>query len=439
MINGLSDLEAVGNQSLRNTIRYLSEFGYHIEVFTFMPKNYPDLQDPKLIFNSKVEFHRLPDVFSFVLNFGKRVKDVIGRRPDYTSRQGKASETWGTFLREYKPAGRILYLGFLFILYLPIELLRVLTYSLAQKPDLIYGVNCQGSVVAGLLGRLLKKPVVTRFHGASVSEYDLANLKNRLFVLDEIAGMKAPADAIIVTNDGTKGDAILRNLHVKEDKVHFWMNGVDIDDLSLPNGWNPSQFKHTLGLEGKKVILMASRLETWKRVDRGIRCLHKLIIDCKLENVVLLIVGDGPDRESLEKLGENLGVADSVRFAGPIPHKNVAKYYTVADIFLSLYDISNLGNPLLEAMYFGLPIVTIDDGTTDCLLKDGHNSLLVQADNLGDEMPQKVKMLLDDPSLREILGQNAKETFREKVLSWEQRIRLEDGLLKDILRNKDRK
>jgi glycosyltransferase involved in cell wall biosynthesis len=435
MISGFSDIETAGNQSMKNGIKFLAEFGYQLKVFTFMPEDYPNLQDPEKVFPAGVEFHRLPRILSWVIRLGQKTKDFVGRQRD-EARQSEEAQPFGNaggYLREYNAMGRLFYLFFLFLLYIPVESFRVLAHSLRCRPDLVYGVNCQGAVVASLLGRLLRRPVIIRFHGVSVTEHDLARLRNRLLVLDEISGLTARADAVIVANDGTKGDKILRRLGVEEDKVRFWLNGFDRDDLVLPQGWHAGAFKRELGIEGKKVITMLSRLTTWKRVDRGIRCLHNLLKEPGGIDAVLIIAGEGPARQELEALAQELGVKESVRFLGGVPHKEVSKYYAIADVFLSLYDISNLGNPILEAMYFGLPIITIADGSTDYLLQDNHNALLIRTEDLPDELPVKVKQLLENGSLRRELGRNVKNTFNEKVLSWQERMKLEDRLIKGIL------
>ncbi|MBA7583080.1 Alpha-monoglucosyldiacylglycerol synthase [subsurface metagenome] len=111
-------------------------------------------------------------------------------------------------------------------------------------------------------------------------------------------------------------------------------------------------------------------------MERGIYCVYKLIKEYKFSNIVLLIIGDGPQRKVLEKLVEWLGIKNSVQFLGLIPHREVAKYCSITNLFLSLYDITNLGNPVLEALYFGIPIITISDEGTRQLLEDGYNLYL---------------------------------------------------------------
>jgi len=192
--------------------------------------------------------------------------------------------------------------------------------------------------------------------------------------------------------------------------------------------------KREFNLNNKEIIIMVSRLVAWKRVERGIYCVYKLIKEYKFSNIVLLIIGAGSQRKVLEKLVEWLGIKNSVQSLGLIPHREVAKYYSITNLFLSLYDITNLGNPVLEALYFGIPIITISDEGTRQLLEDGYNSLLIKPKNLERDLPVKVKLLLENNSLREKIKKNARLTFEEKVLTWEQRMLLEDRLIKGILK-----
>lgn len=436
MICGLSDVEIAGNQSLKNTVKYLAEFGHKIKVFTFMPTGYASLHDPKLLFTKNVEFYRLRQFLLSPIKLSKLVRDSIGRRKGVMSKSGEIANS-GTYLREYNALGRILFVIFLFFIYLPFEFVRVLYYSHLHKPDLLYGVNCQGAVVASLLSRLLRIPNITRYHGVAITEDELNLLKKRILILDEVIGLKLKAEAIVMTNDGTKGKRVLELLNVDPGKIHFWINGLDIDDLILPKKWNPRDFLENLGLENKKVIMMLTRLAPWKGVDKGINCMYRLIKELGIWDAVLIIVGDGPERERLESLAKKLGIQDNVLFLGEVPNKEVALYFSIADVYMNLYEVSNLGNPLLEALYFGLPVVTINDGSTSDLLIDGENALLVDFKRLEDSLPLCVKSLLEDKALRERLGSNAKSLYQSKIVSWKKRIELENRLLISVIEGRN--
>ena len=97
---------------------------------------------------------------------------------------------------------------------------------------------------------------------------------------------------------------------------------------------------------------------------------------------LLLVVGDGEERARLEALARELGVADRT-CASPARcrRRDVMRYMHAADVFLAIADLSNVGNPLLEAMACGMCIVAVDAGDTRDLIVDGETGRLVDSSN----------------------------------------------------------
>ena len=93
---------------------------------------------------------------------------------------------------------------------------------------------------------------------------------------------------------------------------------------------------------------------------------------------------------------------------------------------------------MLEALYYGLPIVTIDDGSTIGILEDKYNAFLVKRDNLEYEVSLKIKELLENEQLKKDMSNNAKRTFKENCVSWEERMKLEYNFIKEIISEHNR-
>jgi len=431
IVTGLYDVQTAGNQSLKNTLIWLGRSGILIHMFSILPKRYRILQ-AQSDFGPNVHVHRMPQWLSRLFDLAKVVKDSLGRwKPGAPKGEDDPDQAKG-YYAEYNWIGHMMHIAFTFLVCVPIQLLRVGFFSMRFKPDVLYGLNNSGAVTTSLLGRVLHIPVLIRFHGVSLPAEAVSRWRGRLWNLDEITGLRAPCRAILVTNDGTRGDEVLKALRVDPARVHFWLNGLDAADLQRPEGWDAAEFKRGLGLEGRHVLWMISRLAGWKRVDRGIACVADLVSRYGRRDVVLLIAGEGAKRRELEALARRLGVEAHVRFLGAVPHSEVYKYYTIADAFLSLYDVANLGNPLIEAMYFAKPIVTLDDGSTSALLADRENAILVPPARISEDLPRWVSALLADPGLRERLGQAARATFDRKVLTWEKRMAMEARLLRRV-------
>lgn len=433
IVCGFSDLDNAGNQTLKNSIKCLADFGYEVHMWSFFPARFPNLLDPKGVFPSSVTVRRLPSWTFAPFLLAKRVKDCVSGRVRRAAT--RTNSDVADYYADDNGLGRLIYVIFTFLVYLPVEVIRVgLAYLGRRPPDVFYGLNWQGAVAARVLSRVYGRPLVTRFHGTTLLERDLRDWRRRLLQWDEIVALKTPSSAVVMTNDGTRGDRILRALGVDGRRVHFWVNGVDDANLALPAGFDREEWRRRHGLKGLRVLLVVSRLVAWKRVDRGIRCLADLKRGGSHDDVVLLVVGDGPERPKLERLAEELGVRKSVRFAGALPHADVASYFASADVFLALYDVSNLSNPLLEAIHFGVPVVTIHDGSTDGLLDHDVHAVIVPRQGMEEALATAVSRLLDDEPERERLRRNLLELADRAVRPWHDRMRLEADLIERLAR-----
>jgi glycosyltransferase involved in cell wall biosynthesis len=295
--------------------------------------------------------------------------------------------------------------------------------------DVVYAYEVSAVPVAKVLSRLWRVPMVSRFQGTILK----VALMNRRFwkirAWEHVVGLKIPADLVIMANDGTQGDRVLQQLGVNMHKVKFWMNGVDREIfMNVPS---TQEIRKTLNLGVERILLTVSRLDTWKRVDRSIQALPEVLKS--FPDTLLIIVGEGHEREKLERLVCKLGVKNNVRFEGAVSHNEIPKYLAVADIFLSLYDWSNVGNPLLEAMMAGKCIITLNNGDTAQFVKDEYNGILLEYDEL-PTLPNVIKRLLADDNLRNQLGANARKFAEENFWSWKERMEAEIQAVEALLR-----
>jgi glycosyltransferase involved in cell wall biosynthesis len=288
-----------------------------------------------------------------------------------------------------------------------------------HKVDLIYTWDVDAAPAAWMLSKLFGIPWVARYLGSFLYN-QMKNVAWKVRCWQQVLAYKLPADLIIMTDDGTLGDVVLEKLGVDRDKIRFWMNGVDKQAFSaLP----PKEIaRQSLGITTKYVLLAVSRLDNWKRVDRIISAMPGVI--SKIPETTLVVIGDGPERHALQKLARELGVAGHVRFFGSVRHEEVPLYYAAADVFVSLYDVSNVGNPLLEAMVAGKCCVALDVGGTSKIVKHGVTGILITKEQL-DFLDQVLVSLLENQPLRERLGVNAREWAWQHLKTWDERLEQE--------------
>lgn len=297
--------------------------------------------------------------------------------------------------------------------------------------DVLYAYEVHGALAARLVQRRFRLPTVARFQGTIMRPaLDDPFLRARRY--EEVLALRIPADLYIMTDDGTQGDEVLARLNPRsKGKVRFWRNGIDMERLRPPSAEERRAARAALGLpDGAFVMLTASRLAAWKRVDRAVRALPA--VRAWVRDAMLLIVGDGEERTALEALADRLAVRDAVRFEGAVRQEDVAKYMWAADLFLALADLSNVGNPLLEAMATGMCVLTVDAGDTRELVRDGETGGLLDspqrsgvAEPFERRLADAIVALAGDAALRQRLGAGARRFAEMHFWTWEQRLAAE--------------
>lgn len=276
-------------------------------------------------------------------------------------------------------------------------------------------------------------PFVTRFQGTILSQYQNTTV-NHIRRYPHYQALSQQADLVIMTDDGTQGDRILRELHNQSPRICFWRNGLELMERDIPamkSSFDRPAFRASLGVtEGETMFLTVSRLTGWKKVERAIDGFAESLKTAP--NSRLVIVGDGDSRPALEARAKELGVWDRVVFTGAVPHDAVYDYMMACDVFLSLYDLSNVGNPLLEAMTLGKCIVTLDVGDTRTIIRNRENGILLTYDTL-PPLGNVMSELSQSPLLREKLGTAASDYARTHLQSWKARMDTEVQAVSTLL------
>lgn len=300
--------------------------------------------------------------------------------------------------------------------------------------DVVYGYEMHG-VLAGRLMRLLhpaarRTRFVTRFQGTWLADILNKRQWGRLaWNLDQVTALRTAHDLCIMTDDGTHGDEAYRRLGGEPETLRFWTNGTN--KLSLPPR---AEARAKIGVSPDALMLLSvSRLEGWKRVDRNIevaRALANLGVD-----FTYIIVGEGTLKDNLAEKVEQYRLGSRVRFAGGVPHDQVALYLSAADIFLSMYDLSNVGNPLLEAIRAGKIIVTLDNGDTSSWVKHRVSGLIYdpEQDDLFARIADDIHQQTVDPSSRARILEGVAEVAKKRLWTWDERMQKEVADVAEIV------
>jgi phosphatidylinositol alpha-1,6-mannosyltransferase len=155
--------------------------------------------------------------------------------------------------------------------------------------------------------------------------------------------------------------------------------GIDTDHF-FPT--DASILRRSLGLEDKKVIVSVGRLVHRKGQDYLIQSMPLILH--QVPNAHLLLVGQGPYLEHLQKLVKEHGLENSVTFIGRVDYKELPQYLCVGDIFampsrsrLMGLEVEGLGIVYLEASSCGLPVLAGNSGGAPDAVKQNETGLVV--------------------------------------------------------------
>jgi colanic acid/amylovoran biosynthesis glycosyltransferase len=206
---------------------------------------------------------------------------------------------------------------------------------------------------------------------------------------NRLAEKLAAAEFVVAVSHDARGKAEQALAPGDRGKIHTIRMGVDLERFA------PSAERRG-GDEAVSVLCLGRLVER-----KGHRFLLEAIAG--LEGIELVIAGDGPERENLAGLTENLGVADRVEFAGVVGQDEALYLYHRADVFCLPSLAEGLPTVLIEAMACGVPVVsTRIDGVPE-LVSDGEDGLLCEAGDPG-ALASPLRRLAADPAERERLG-----------------------------------
>jgi glycosyltransferase involved in cell wall biosynthesis len=214
------------------------------------------------------------------------------------------------------------------------------------------------------------------------------------------------ANVIIVINEYTKN--ILTNMGLPENKIKIIPPGIDVDKFKYIPFKNKSK--------DRVEILVVCYLLKRKRVDLVIKAIKNLVNKGE-SNFILRIIGDGPQKASLEQLAKDLQLTEFIIFEGLVNNNEVGKYYKHAHIFINMSEAEGFATICLEAMSSGLAIISSEVGGFSDAIKHGYNGFLVKQGDV-ESLAHYIAELIGNPNLIDTCSKNARLTI-EKEYDWQ--------------------
>ncbi len=187
-------------------------------------------------------------------------------------------------------------------------------------------------------------------------------------------------------------------------KIYIIPNGIDL--------------KYVRDITSKSIghpcILYVGRLTKRKGVDILLKAIP--MIKDLIPNILLYIIGEGPQDNELKEIVKDLNIDNNVKFLGFVSEEEKYSYYKHVDICIIPSIDEPFGIVLLEAMACGKPIVASNVGGIPFVVEDGKTGILVKPGDV-DILAEKIIMLLQSEELREQMGMAGKE--KTANFSWQ--------------------
>ena len=167
--------------------------------------------------------------------------------------------------------------------------------------------------------------------------------------------------------------------------------GIDLSPYDQADG---QAVRTARGWGDDTVLISVSRLAQEKNWGTLLRAVARVF--SRREGVRLVAIGDGVERQAIEKLARELGIADRVDFIGKVPFTEVPNYLRAADLFCFASVTETQGLVTLEAMAAGLPVVAVNASGTGDAVEHGRQGLLTPNDS--EALAQAIEQLLDNPA-----------------------------------------
>ena len=263
------------------------------------------------------------------------------------------------------------------------------------------GSNLWGS----LISRYLKIPVIAHYHG---NAYEIR--KSTFFIANKLIGKLS--NEIIAVSEHLMNN-LIKSQGFDSSKITIIHNSVDYRRYEIDAD---KDLKKSFGLSsGSKIVGIVGALTEVKNHALLLKAAREVI--SRKRNVYFLIVGEGPQRRSLEELAVELGIKDNCIFSGF--RNDIPQILSIIDIGVLTSHTEGLPLSLIEYMSASKPVVSTDVGGVCELVEDRVNGFLVPRDDY-KMLAQKTLELIDNTKLAHDMGirghDKVKENFSEQVM-----------------------
>lgn len=264
----------------------------------------------------------------------------------------------------------------------------------SYRPALVHAHFGWDGVQAIHLARTMEIPLVVQIHGSDINRQDA----NPWYVRRRRQLYRQAALFLAVSN-------YIRRQLIQDgcppEKIRTHYIGVDIE------AWTPT--KHP---EPGRIVFVGRLVER-----KGVEVLLRAVARITSQPTMLVIIGEGPERTTLEHLASSSGI--SVRFSGaqppPVVRQELARSWVccVPSLIMPNGAAEGLATVILEAQACSVPVITTPSGGNAEAIIEGQTGFVVPCGDV-QALARRLEQILSNPELRYALGQKAHQHVTEK-------------------------
>ncbi|CAN1546895.1 RfaG Glycosyltransferase [Flavobacteriaceae bacterium] len=240
----------------------------------------------------------------------------------------------------------------------------------------------------------IKIPMVTTLHGT-----DITLVGNHPFYKPAVSFSINKSDVVTSVSQNLK-DETYKLFNIKRE-IHVIPNFIELDKIKIDS--TIACHRSVMANANEKIITHISNFRKVKRIPDIIEIFYKIQQQIPSK---LMMVGDGPEKEVAENLCQKLGISDKVIFFGN--SNEIDKILSYTDLFLLPSETESFGLAALEAMAWGVPVISSNSGGLPEVNFEGVSGYLSDVGNTEEMAQNAIKILKDDTILAK---------FKENALS----------------------
>ncbi len=289
--------------------------------------------------------------------------------------------------------------------------------------DMVQERNGLYKYAAAMAARRLKIPYVLFFDADDLFEHDYLGIPLKGVLrkrAQETAAYNLRTASRIICVSQETGNRLVKVWGVPEEKIYVHPNGVDVN-LHRPYPETRVEVRASYGYRDEPLLIFVGGFFPWHDVEGLLNAFQRTLI--KHPDARLLLVGDGQRRQTMEQYAMELGISDCVKFTGWVPHSDVPRLISAADIAVAPYPKMSQGDfwgspmKLFEYLACGTAVAASGAGQISEVIRHDQNGLLALPGN-AESLSEVLSRLIADRDLRSRLGIQARKDAVEKY-SWE--------------------